>query len=517
MRLKFMISKAMGRMSANNSTFQFPILDLPNELVAHIIEFIDDLNTLRNLACTSHRLQQLTEPKLWREITFRLAPSLLHIVAATESRHERASAVQVLNAPLRPKFGRDMSRLAYLMMIARNLRELMVESPLCNATHLSHFEDHPTWRSMTAQLFMPFQRAVVGNAVEHRPLQKLTKLTLHLNGPGLPYWTPNERSISIFLHPTLKYLNISCVNIPEDLFDEVSERAITPLQHLVLEECNISVRGLHGLLGLPTGLEHLVLGENAHNARQFDNEVEASYNHLFRTNASAVVKALGQQNHSLKSLVYVAASASVFADSQLLRRMAEGRQAGVDAGFADFHALESITSSGANFTFERAVLSSAPPPNLKVLTYQAENAITSPHGSSLQTNADETEMNNRLVALLPFLRAPSASVPASLERLNIVYQRRVQAPVVFTDDKQAHIEKTAKALKAVHGAVLMVGFKGFGQYYPPFLYGEDEPKEKMIFDGESGTFYGLKPGYARLADLTDEDDSDEEWAPINVS
>lgn len=62
------------------------------------------------------------------------------------------------------------------------------------------------------------------------------------------------------MHPTLKYLRVSCVNISEDVFDEVSERSITPLQDLFLEECNISHKGLKGLLALPKALQSLHLG-----------------------------------------------------------------------------------------------------------------------------------------------------------------------------------------------------------------------------------------------------------------
>ena len=101
----------------------------------------------------------------------------------------------------------------------------------------------------------------------HTYTNSMHSVTLHLNGPQSPYWTPDARSLPIFLHPTLNDLKISCVNIPGDLFNEVAERSITPLKHLVLEECNISPNGLHGLLGLPKALKTLYLGTKLH---QFD-------------------------------------------------------------------------------------------------------------------------------------------------------------------------------------------------------------------------------------------------------
>ena len=47
-----------------------------------------------------------------------------------------------------------------------------------------------------------------------------------------------------------------------DVFGDVTERSVTPLKTLILEECNISHQGLHGLLSSPKGLETLYLGKS---------------------------------------------------------------------------------------------------------------------------------------------------------------------------------------------------------------------------------------------------------------
>jgi len=550
MRLKFLITKAMDKIAARNAKFEFPITDLPNELVAHIIEFINDISALRNLACSCHRLQHLTEPVLWRKLLVRERQRLRRTLDAYGSRRERAAALQVLNVPCKSESGNDMSGLASVIRKAQNLKELMIESPSCN---LADFEADEVWRPMMDQLFLPFQHAIGDGLFIPKPLQKLTRrkslhyhrgsklhstslslwfvaqsltrptVTLHLNGPKSPYWTPDHRSLPIFLHPTLKYLKLACVNFPDDLFNEVTERATTPLQHLVLEECNITHRGLHGLLALPKALEHLYLGENCHNERQFPNhEVAPSYNHLFRRDAEATVEAIGQQKHSLRSLTYVAASVYSWSTGQLLGGVLQPRRGGIDAAFADFIELESVTAIGSSSGFERAVMSSVPPPKLRYLTYQAENPLTSPQGSSQRHNGDEAEMDRRLVALLPFLRAPSSSVPPGFKSLKIIYQRAHTQFVELTREKQTHVEKTAKALKAVYGADLTVGFKSFRGYYPPFLYGEREPEEQMIFDSEKGGFVRTAQAHHHHHleddDTSDDDDSDdtnsdEEWTP----
>lgn len=312
-------------------------------------------------------------------------------------------------------------------------------------------------------------------------------VTLHLNGSLSPYWTPDARSLAIFLHPTLKYLRLSCVNISEDIFNEVSERSITPLQHLILEESNITHEGLHGLLALPKALESLylgtcdhfqdlmaveltlILGENCYNERHFINEVRASYNHMFRNSARSAVDTIKQQKHSLKSLTYGTAGTYVLNPMSFFSRMMIHREAGIDAGFADFHQLEHIALIGCSAPFERAVLSSQPPPNLCSLHFQSENPIYMPRGSIRMRDDDEAPTDRYLISMLPFFRAPSASVPSTLKSLRITYQHSSRLPPDMTDEKRWTIRRAAAALKNQHGVCLTVTDLSFGHYFPPFL------------------------------------------------
>lgn len=85
-------------------------------------------------------------------------------------------------------------------------------------------------------------------------------MTLHCNGPNSPYWTLDSRSLAIFLLPSLQYLKVSCVNILDNILDDAKDKSTKTLKNLELEECNVSHRGLQGLLSLPQGLEVLYLG-----------------------------------------------------------------------------------------------------------------------------------------------------------------------------------------------------------------------------------------------------------------
>lgn len=71
MRLKLRMSKAVGALSAMATSPQFDLLRLPNEIIALIIEQVDDRRTLRRLARTCHRIQDLAENKLYRTLTIR--------------------------------------------------------------------------------------------------------------------------------------------------------------------------------------------------------------------------------------------------------------------------------------------------------------------------------------------------------------------------------------------------------------------------------------------------------------
>jgi hypothetical protein len=209
---------------------------------------------------------------------------------------------------------------------------------------------------------------------------------------------------------------------------------------------------------------------------------------------------LKQQQHSLKSLVYATAGSYVLINGQFFHRL-RAREPGIDAGFADFHCLESIAAVGSCAAFERAVMSSNSPPNLRSISFQSENPMHLTHNSRA-TNQDDRD--RELLGMLPFLRAPSAAVPASLQEIYITYQRNIFQPLVLNEEKKENIRATARALMRVHGASLTITSKGYGNYFPPILYGEPEPRNIVIYDGEESDSLSIPS----VVGLTSESDSD---------
>ncbi|PPJ54831.1 hypothetical protein CBER1_08428 [Cercospora berteroae] len=457
MRLKLMILKASGKIAAMNTTFQFPLLDLPNELIANVIEHVDSRKTLRKLNRTCKRIQQLTEPILYRYALIRDGDRTRDLLRSVEHQPARAKAIHELDIPCDCRSATWFEGLARLLETTVNVKRLMLEMPQVNN---GEFEDEEPYERMTSALLRPFQAAI--SDADSKPLQKLQDLVLHLNGAESPYWTLDRTTLCIIQLPLLRSLTLSCVNIGDQLAEHVPHASFASLKHLILEESNITHQGLRALLSLPRALENLHLGENCHNCHHFEDVIDPAANNLFNNDPAATLEAISQQSHSLKTLVYV--TPELF--NGWRRKMP--KRSAVDAGFVGFHLLEEVTLHGRCPNFERAVLSSRAPPTLKVLTYQIDQMFWPPY---LDSSADAP------LATIPFIRAPSSSVPPSLKTLRII--GHIQD---LTTAMKGQIEGAARGMKKM-GINFELHFETWSSYFPPYLYGEPLPTTTSVYDG----------------------------------
>lgn len=195
----------------------------------------------------------------------------------------------------------------------------------------------------------------------------------------------------------------------------------------------------------------------------FEQELSPAASYLFRNDPAATLEALGQQKHSLKTLTYVA--------TQYYQRGTRLRpqRSPVDAGFAEFHSLESVTLCGQCPNFERAVMSSRSPPELKTLLFHTDEIFWSPYADGIP----ESILNS-----IPFLRAPSCSVPPTLSTLQIIGREQD-----FTTAMKRTIAHAAKETQKM-GVSLEVQLQTRSSYFPPYLYGEPLPKTTTVFAGE---------------------------------
>lgn len=109
------------------------MLELVDELLIAIIDHVDDLAALRNLARTCHRLNALTEPAIYRDIFLRGRNDTSALAASLVNRPERLQAIRSIEA--RPQYNHQECRLDVLENIVRRapkLQHLIAESPFCN-------------------------------------------------------------------------------------------------------------------------------------------------------------------------------------------------------------------------------------------------------------------------------------------------------------------------------------------------------------------------------------------------
>ena len=128
------------------------LLQLPNELIGDIFEHINDRKTLKSLAQTCRRVQELAEPVLYRSILMRSSRQLYKLSGAIESRKERVEAIHAIDLrytwqqrkwlgstasvrvlPIQSLSNNNhMLTLGKLIGQATNMRQLTIESPYCN-------------------------------------------------------------------------------------------------------------------------------------------------------------------------------------------------------------------------------------------------------------------------------------------------------------------------------------------------------------------------------------------------
>ncbi|KJX96274.1 hypothetical protein TI39_contig684g00006 [Zymoseptoria brevis] len=477
MRLRRAILRTIRRrMAAVSTTFQFALLELPTELLVSIIEQIDSIDALRRLAICSRQLQGLTEPLIYHRLLLRNGRRTEQIVRSSRARPDRAIAIRTLviacETGVPQSFG--PSGIAGVLNRALRLETLYFESPECNS---ANFEPHAPWTYMFNRIIRPFQDATAspgGSLTAPRPLQCLKKLTIHMNGASSPYWTIDQRSASIFLLPALETLKISCVII-EDSLSSISRAHSSPLKHLELDEVYITLQGLESVLQLPTALETLILLENMHNANQFPIRPSPTWNRLFQNNPGPTMKCIDQQRASLKSFTYGTTDNPPFDGGG---RLAWRDPTPVDGAFADFPFLEEVCLNvwGECISFERAVLSSSPPPNLKKLAYVGSRPFSSKTASAAEPQEASSPMSQ-----VPFLRAPASSLPRGLRSICMSYSR----PPLSSFHSTSLLGRTIKAVDAelhkIGEIALEVTAFEYNRYFPPFLYGEPTPKEIGIF------------------------------------
>ena len=341
-----------------------------------------------------------------------------------------------------------------------------------------------------------------------------------MNGPLSPYWDLDDRSLSIFKHPTLERVHVSCMNLIDTDKIDLEETFFTPLKHLILEECNIDVPALAALLKLPKALEGLDLGssnksilpkplltsagENCYNFAQFPSvPIHSNANLLFWTRPDATMAALKQQAHSLKILTYLQNEQYAYNSHGFHMSTAMKFVAFPIDGFEDFPLLEKVHLKGYCPNFTRAVLNYHSPPNLREVIAEDFDPIYT-HYNEEKWSVQQEPIAEQIAVQLPYLSAKHRSSPKSLERITLIYNENGGSEDQDREKSVARrqLDGVAKILKKDYGLSLFVVRKTISRYYPPFLYGEPTPKEELLFDGDTGKFTEVFKKWVRIGNTT---------------
>lgn len=236
-----------------------PLLDLPDEVLLNIVDQLEYEDLLAVRAASRH-LQALAEPRLYREYDVETGVDGERLATLIKTNPKRATWLRSVLVSTR--FNQDGQLVALPAQIRqmRNLRHLVLETPDCNAKTP---QERWGWVDRQQDYEEILSKSTLATPLEDRLLGKLETMTLHLVDERNSLYRLPKYS-SIFVHPTLKSLTLSCActDHHEALLPRHRRfKKSTALEHLHLEECDVDPETLALLLKFPRALKSFKLSE----------------------------------------------------------------------------------------------------------------------------------------------------------------------------------------------------------------------------------------------------------------
>lgn len=156
------------------------ILDLPEELLALVVEYVHDRTTLQHLAHTCRRLQEPAEQELYRSIEIQEVYEAEAICYSIWDRPKRALTIQRLVIMWQPRTWYTTDAIEDLLTKAKNLKELWFGAVARSIDERgdsdwnTKYAEEVEWKRMLHDVFQPLQSASMF-VISDRPLQKLQK------------------------------------------------------------------------------------------------------------------------------------------------------------------------------------------------------------------------------------------------------------------------------------------------------------------------------------------------------
>ena len=302
---------------------------------------------------------------------------------------------------------------------------------------------------------------------------------MHAHGPDDRKFDLDNRLASVFYHPTLRDLTISCLNVKnKDMESTIKsfgkERKSTALRSLTFIECNIDIDTLYSILSMPKALKQLSIGERLHTFEGARPSMDPSQ----RTASKRFLPALQQQAGSLEKLTHIGGSLAYLPGretdpegAQKLRSFTSLQH--LELGF-ESHLYYYLRDNGF-------------PPSLKYLK-MLDNAIS--NNASLDPESLTRTVSNSTISLVT-QRLPS-TVPDDFT-LHILYSHHAAFRHEMADQiisrfflDRPMIYKIADILQIHKGRFVISRdtFPSRTPYIPPYMHGEETPVEQVMYDSD---------------------------------
>ncbi|KAK0119934.1 hypothetical protein ONS95_011359 [Cadophora gregata] len=460
------------------------LLGLADELLIQIIYHLDDPRSLCNLAATCSRLQGLAEAALYNTILIRKGYRALDILASILGRLERALLIRKLHVRYLYDNSAGIETLNITLQHLTQLKELLIEAPCCNDTHAIRADFESEGKINYAAYFDFASSMTLGPQPRVQvPLETFTLHSHNKQGSNREVFDLGKNSI-IFRHPTLQNLKISCFDVGDNVEVHLSaSQNSTVLKSLTFDECNITVMGLAAILSVPKGLERLILGERMYH-------VTSNHEPLGRFPAE-FLKALAIQERSLQYLKHVGGRYSV-------------SHASANLSMTNFSSLREMELESQSILTR--ILSDTAPPWMPTMPPDLSLRITF-RSWQLYLEDDDDIWFEPLSAIIEWLGRVSY-----LDFIVDFGERNDMETIVPQLWKGKHGRKQMKQIlsllghgqkqKSTQGRRLRIFNLKWSGFIPPYMYGEQEPREELAFD--SALYQPERAGSLEEGELSDE-------------
>ncbi|KAK5093266.1 hypothetical protein LTR70_004982 [Exophiala xenobiotica] len=281
------------------------LLALPDEILVHIVSFLnlgEDTGSpggLLETRLTCSNLKALADPFLYESYQILQGEKSERLAVLLARDERRATWLRSVLVSTKYDDDRGLEHFPSYLRAMRNLRRLILETPDCNSKSP---DDRVKWVQLQKQYELIFQQSSVAVPLEDRLLPMLEECTLHFVDDTVSLY-PLTKYSSIFLHPTLKSLTLSCACTDmagKILKDHRHLKRSTALEHVHFEECDFDADSLEILLKFPKALKSLRLSEGVRYSDDFGSRHSRLHGNLNPgTLSHALTKSVG---HSLETL-----------------------------------------------------------------------------------------------------------------------------------------------------------------------------------------------------------------------